>query len=247
MALGHRSARSRRSRRATRATATRTTCGRACGPRRRSRGSKRPGYEPFWAITKHADITQISRAAAAVLERARDHARPRRRRRRCSRTEMVVMLDPPRHGPMRRVVNARFTPTRRCEADETTSSASRSTCSTDAVTRRDGGRVRLRRAHRRAAPARGDRLDPRRAERRLGAALPVDQRDHRQGRSRVPARRRDAGPDDEAGPRRAARLLRAPHRAAPRGSARRSRERAPRGTRRRRAAHRRAAARPTAS
>ena len=44
-----------------RARAIRTTCGRDCGPRRRSRTSRRTGYEPFWAITKHADILEISK------------------------------------------------------------------------------------------------------------------------------------------------------------------------------------------
>ena len=56
-----RSARPRRSRCGTRAAGIRTTCGRGCGPRRRSRGSRRPGYKPFWAITKHADIMEIAR------------------------------------------------------------------------------------------------------------------------------------------------------------------------------------------
>jgi cholest-4-en-3-one 26-monooxygenase len=67
-----------------------------------------PGYEPFWAITKHADIMEISKqplrfssAAGITLRHAGAPVFP---------SEMVVMLDPPRHGPMRRVVNARFTP-----------------------------------------------------------------------------------------------------------------------------------------
>ena len=38
-----------------------------------------PGYEPFWAITKHADIMQIAAQPDAVLERAGHHARPRGR------------------------------------------------------------------------------------------------------------------------------------------------------------------------
>ncbi len=68
-----------------------------------------PGYRPFWAITKHADIVQIStkprrfsNAKGVMLARADapEVALP----------EMVIMLDPPRHGPMRRVVMRRFTP-----------------------------------------------------------------------------------------------------------------------------------------
>jgi cytochrome P450 len=68
-----------------------------------------PGYRPFWAITKHADIVQISTqplrfssAQGIILARADAPAIPP--------SEMVVLLDPPRHGPMRRVVMRRFTP-----------------------------------------------------------------------------------------------------------------------------------------
>jgi cholest-4-en-3-one 26-monooxygenase len=67
-----------------------------------------PGYRPFWAITKHADITEISSqplrfssAHGIILGRANSVAVP---------SEMVVSLDPPRHGPMRRVASLRFTP-----------------------------------------------------------------------------------------------------------------------------------------
>lgn len=67
-----------------------------------------PGYEPFWAVTKHADIMEISRqpvrfssAQGITLRRAGTVVGP---------PEMVVMLDPPRHGPMRRIVSGRFSP-----------------------------------------------------------------------------------------------------------------------------------------
>jgi cholest-4-en-3-one 26-monooxygenase len=70
---------------------------------------KAPGYEPFWAITKHADIMEVSRqperfSSAQGITLAREGAAP------VPPTEILVMIDPPRHGPMRRVVNARFTP-----------------------------------------------------------------------------------------------------------------------------------------
>lgn len=66
------------------------------------------GYEPFWAVTKHADIQSV----ASQPERySNEHGlfimapgamgQP---------TEMVVTLDPPRHGPLRRVAMRRFTP-----------------------------------------------------------------------------------------------------------------------------------------
>jgi cytochrome P450 len=67
-----------------------------------------PGYEPFWAVTKHADIVEISKqplrfssAQGITLRRAGAPV---------MHSEMVVMLDPPRHGPVRRVANGRFTP-----------------------------------------------------------------------------------------------------------------------------------------
>ncbi|HSP99610.1 MAG TPA: cytochrome P450 [Candidatus Dormibacteraeota bacterium] len=67
-----------------------------------------PGYQAFWAVTKHADIVEISsqpvrfsNAHGIILGRAGAVAMP---------SEMVVTLDPPRHGPMRRVASRRFTP-----------------------------------------------------------------------------------------------------------------------------------------
>jgi len=68
-----------------------------------------PGLRPFWAITKHADIVAIasqperfSSAYGITLGKPGPlHVLP---------TDMVVMLDPPRHGPMRRVASRRFTP-----------------------------------------------------------------------------------------------------------------------------------------
>jgi cholest-4-en-3-one 26-monooxygenase len=67
-----------------------------------------PGYRPFWAITKHADIVQLasqplrfSSAHGIMLGPAGAVAVP---------SEMVVTLDPPRHGPLRRVASRRFTP-----------------------------------------------------------------------------------------------------------------------------------------
>jgi cholest-4-en-3-one 26-monooxygenase len=66
------------------------------------------GYEPFWAITKHADVQEIAKqplhfssAQGIALHRAGAVVPP---------TDLVVMLDPPRHGPMRRAANPRFTP-----------------------------------------------------------------------------------------------------------------------------------------
>ncbi len=67
-----------------------------------------PGYEPFWAVTKHADIVDVasqpvrfSNAHGLILGPIGAPVQP---------TEMVVTLDPPRHGPLRRVAMPRFTP-----------------------------------------------------------------------------------------------------------------------------------------
>ena len=66
------------------------------------------GWQPFWAITKHADILEIAKqplrfssAKGITLLPAGVVLPP---------SEMVVMLDPPKHGPVRRVANGRFTP-----------------------------------------------------------------------------------------------------------------------------------------
>jgi cholest-4-en-3-one 26-monooxygenase len=67
-----------------------------------------PGYEPFWAVTRHADIVdvasrpeQFSNMHGLVVGREGSVAQP---------AEMVVTMDPPRHGPLRRTAMSRFTP-----------------------------------------------------------------------------------------------------------------------------------------
>ena len=66
------------------------------------------GWEPFWAVTKHADIVEISKqpsrfsSAQGITLRPAGVVFPP--------SEMVVMLDPPKHGQVRRVANRRFTP-----------------------------------------------------------------------------------------------------------------------------------------
>ena len=67
------------------------------------------GYEPFWAVTKHADILQIASqplrfSSAQGITLARAGAGP------IPPTEILVLLDPPEHAPMRRVASGRFTP-----------------------------------------------------------------------------------------------------------------------------------------
>src|SRR5207245_9083193 len=62
-----------------------------------------------WAITTHADVQQtakdpgrFSSAGGITLRRAGAPLPPP--------TEILVLKDPPRHGPMRRVANPSFTP-----------------------------------------------------------------------------------------------------------------------------------------
>jgi cytochrome P450 len=68
-----------------------------------------PGFEPFWAITKHADIVEVAKqplrfSSASGITLARAGQPP------MLPSEILVLLDPPKHGPVRRVVSARFTP-----------------------------------------------------------------------------------------------------------------------------------------
>ena len=67
-----------------------------------------PGFEPFWAITKHADVQHLasqplrfSSAQGISLRRAGAPVPPP--------SEILVALDPPRHSPMRRVASPKFT------------------------------------------------------------------------------------------------------------------------------------------
>lgn len=80
-----------------------------------------PGFEPFWAVTTHSDVlwvsarpTQFSNARGITLTRAGAAPIPA--------SEILVLLDPPKHGTMRRIVIPRFTPravrTKRTELDE---------------------------------------------------------------------------------------------------------------------------------
>ena len=67
-----------------------------------------PGYRPFWAITKHADIAAISSqplrfSSACGLMLGPFEAVP-------VPADMIVTLDPPRHRPMRRLATPHFTP-----------------------------------------------------------------------------------------------------------------------------------------
>ena len=66
-----------------------------------------PGYPPFWAVTKHADIVQVatkpeifssSGGITLDMDLSGLDVVP----------EMIVYLDPPKHGPLRKVANQDF-------------------------------------------------------------------------------------------------------------------------------------------
>jgi cytochrome P450 len=69
-----------------------------------------PGYPPFWAVTKHADLIEVatqplkfSSAKGITLDRNAEAVTEA-----VAGLEMIVFLDPPRHGPMRQVANREF-------------------------------------------------------------------------------------------------------------------------------------------
>jgi cytochrome P450 len=66
------------------------------------------GYEPFWAVTRHADV-QHAAAQPLVFSSARGIVL-RRPNQPELHSDVLVVLDPPRHGPLRRVASPKFTP-----------------------------------------------------------------------------------------------------------------------------------------
>ena len=67
-----------------------------------------PEYEPFWAITKYADVHDIaSQPLRFCSARGITLRRPNTPE---FHSDVLVLTDPPRHGPLRRVANPNFTP-----------------------------------------------------------------------------------------------------------------------------------------
>ena len=157
------------------------------------------GYEPFWAITKHADILDV---ASQPVRFSNEHGLMIGPEGRAGQPiEMVVTLDPPRHGPLRRVAHAPAHARAPSSRATTTSSGSRSRCSTASPrVANDGEEFDF--VQHVAAPLPiaviawflGVPAEDRRA------ALPLDQRGDRQGRPRVPPARRDARARRSGGP-----------------------------------------------
>src|SRR5713226_6695807 len=72
----------------------------------------RPNVDPFWAITKHADIIQISKQPKVFLNGPRLLVLPRDQN--IEGGDMLfrhlLNMDPPEHAKYRDLVNRRFTP-----------------------------------------------------------------------------------------------------------------------------------------
>lgn len=75
-----------------------------------------PGYRPFWAITKHADIIEVSKQPAKFQSAGRfilfpdAVAPPGQTLEEAPPLRMLVNMDPPEHRDYRRLVSAFFTP-----------------------------------------------------------------------------------------------------------------------------------------
>jgi len=67
------------------------------------------GPIPFWAITRHADITAVSREPSRFLNAPRMMIREDMQLQ-FPRPPTVIEMDPPIHRPFRRIITSRFTP-----------------------------------------------------------------------------------------------------------------------------------------
>jgi cholest-4-en-3-one 26-monooxygenase len=66
-----------------------------------------PGHPPFWAVTKHADVIQVA-SQPELFSSAQGITLDMDLSGLDVVPEMIVYLDPPRHGPMRQVANKKF-------------------------------------------------------------------------------------------------------------------------------------------
>jgi cholest-4-en-3-one 26-monooxygenase len=66
-----------------------------------------PGHPPFWAVTKHDDIIQVA-SQPQLFSSAQGITLDMDLSGLAVVPEMIVYLDPPRHGPMRQVANKKF-------------------------------------------------------------------------------------------------------------------------------------------
>ncbi len=76
-----------------------------------------PGYEPFWAITKHADICEISKqpkrfsnAAGGIVVMTDEQLSLRQDESGLGAMRTIIEMDPPEHRKFRKVASPWFTP-----------------------------------------------------------------------------------------------------------------------------------------
>ncbi len=73
-----------------------------------------PGYTPFWAVTKHADICEISKRPDLYLNAPGivklDETQTRERNEGIGAMRTIIEMDPPEHVTFRKVTSAWFTP-----------------------------------------------------------------------------------------------------------------------------------------
>src|SRR5262245_35570355 len=77
-----------------------------------------PGYGPFWAITKHADICEISKRPDAfvnakgivVLDSEQERNRAATGESGFNGMKTIIEMDPPAHRSFRKVASGWFTP-----------------------------------------------------------------------------------------------------------------------------------------
>jgi len=69
-----------------------------------------PGFHPFWAITKHADIVEVASKPEVFSSAYGLTLVPIQQPLVNYGSEMIVLLDPPAHRSVRKLVSKRFTP-----------------------------------------------------------------------------------------------------------------------------------------
>jgi hypothetical protein len=76
-----------------------------------------PGFEPFWAITRHADICEISKqpdvfssASGIAMVRQADEEAIRKQNQGFGAMRVIIEMDPPEHRSYRSVASPVFTP-----------------------------------------------------------------------------------------------------------------------------------------
>jgi cytochrome P450 len=90
-----------------------------------------PGYEPFWAITRHADICQISKQpdiylnAPGVVVMNDDQMRGRASGEGLAAMRTIIEMDPPDHRSFRKVASPWFTPRAVNRVDEAVEKSAR--------------------------------------------------------------------------------------------------------------------------